>query len=253
MRIFDRFRRKKKKKEPGVIMSDEEAASYFISLKEFDLEEEIEKRVEERVKQMRILAQRMSQIKPTYQKLLIAVTPDEGSIILGHPVSYMINYDEYWIYYQERPPSWLDSLWWSLVRFFGRQPPHKILKAHKKITKFNNEAITVYCQSISEYRGTGIQEAIPVVVHPAIKAGWEAYEAVKAERDKYKEKYFTLLREAKREVELALHINPRVKVYWKEKEQKGKNIQKEHFGGTELTFDNENPIRRELKEIVGEG
>jgi len=252
MGLFDRFRKKKKaKREPGIIMNDEEAADYFMSLREFDLEEEIEKRVEERIKQQRILAQRMSQIKPTYQKLLIAVTPDEGSIILGYPESYLINYDEYWIYYQERPPSWLDSLWWSLARFVGKQPPHKILKAHKKTVKFNNEAITVYAQSITEYRGTGIQEAIPIVVHPAIKAGWEAYEAVKAERDKYKEKYFELLRLSKKEVELALNINPRVKVYWKDKDKEGKNKEKEHFGGIEMAFD-ENPIRRELKSVIGE-
>ncbi|ALM76220.1 hypothetical protein [Thermococcus barophilus] len=252
MGIFDRFRKKKKTKREagGIVMSDEEAASYFMSLKEFDLEEEIEKRVEERIRQQRILAQRMSQIKPTYQKLLIAVTPEEGSIILGYPESYMINYDEYWIYYQERPPNWLDHIWWSLARIFGKQPPHKILKAHKKIVQFNNETITVYCQSVTEYRGTGIQEAIPMVVHPAITAGWEAYEAVKAERDKYKEKYFELLRLSKKEVELALQINPRVKVYWKEKEQQGKKTE-ERFGGTEMEFE-ENPIKRELKSIIGE-
>ena len=247
MGLFDKFRRKKKKREPGqIIMSDEEAA-----LLNFDLEEEVEKRVEERIQKHRILAQRMSQIKETYQKLLIAVTPEEGSIILGYPEAYLINYDEYWIYYQERPPSWLDHLWFSLARVFGRQPPHKILKAHKKIVQFNNETITVYCKTIEEIVGTGQQEAIPMVVHPTITRGWEAYEAVKAERDKYREKYFYLLQEAKKEVELALNINPRVKVYWKEKEQKGKE-QKEAFGGTEMEFD-ANPIRREFKNVLGEG
>lgn len=241
------FRRKKKKAEPrpGIVMTDEEAVELF----SFDLEEEVEKRVEERLKQQRILAQRMSQIKETYQKLLVAVTPEEGSIILGFPEAYLINYDEYWIYYQERPPSWLDSTWWSLARFFGKRPPHKILKANKKIVQFNNETITVYCKTIEEIVGTGQQEAIPVVIHPAIPRGWEAYEAVKAERDKYRQKYFDLLNEAKKEVELALQINPRVKVYWKEKEQRGK---KERFGGTEMAFD-ENPIRRELNSVLGEG
>ena len=247
MGLFDRFKRKKKKREPGqIVMTDEEAA-----LLNLDLEEEIEKRVEERIKKHRILAQRMSQIKETYQKLLIAVTPEEGSIILGYPEAYLINYDEYWIYYQERPPSWLDHLWFSLARFFGKQPPHKILKAHKKIVQFNNETITVYCKTIEEIIGTGQQEAIPLVIHPVIKRGWEAYEAVKAERDKYREKYFYLLQEAKKEVELALNINPRVKVYWKEKEQQGKKTE-ERFGGTEMEFD-ANPIRREFKNVLGEG
>jgi len=247
MGLFDRFKRKKKKREPGqIVMSDEEAA-----LLNLDLEEEIEKRVEERIKKHRILAQRMSQIKETYQKLLIAVTPEEGSIILGYPEAYLINYDEYWIYYQERPPSWLDHLWFSLARFFGKQPPHKILKAHKKIVQFNNETITVYCKTIEEIVGTGQQEAIPMVVHPTITRGWEAYEAVKAERDKYREKYFYLLQEAKKEVELALNINPRVKVYWKEKKQQGKKTE-ERFGGTEMEFD-VNPIKREFKNVLGEG
>ncbi len=246
MGLFDRFRRKKKKSEVGqIVMTDEEAA-----LLNFDLEEEVEKRVEERIQKHRILAQRMSQIKETYQKLLIAVTPEEGSIILGYPESYLINYDEYWIYYQERPPSWLDSLWWSLARFVGKQPPHKILKAHKKIVQFNNETITIYCKTIEEIVGTGQQEAIPMVVHPTITRGWEAYEAVKAERDKYREKYFYLLQEAKKEVELALNINPRVKIYWKDREKDGKK-EKEKFGGTEMAFD-ENPIRRELKSVLGE-
>ncbi len=247
MGLFDRFKRKKKKREPGqIVMSDEEAA-----LLNLDIEEEIEKRVEERIKKHRILAQRMSQIKETYQKLLIAVTPEEGSIILGYPEAYLINYDEYWIYYQERPPSWLDHLWFSLARVFGKQPPHKILKAHKKIVQFNNETITVYCKTIEEIVGTGQQEAIPMVVHPTITRGWEAYEAVKAERDKYREKYFYLLQEAKKEVELALNINPRVKVYWKEKKQQGKKTE-ERFGGTEMEFD-VNPIKREFKNVLGEG
>ena len=248
MGLFDRFKRKKKKREPGqIVMSDEEAA-----LLNLDLEEEIEKRVEERIKKHRILAQRMSQIKETYQKLLIAVTPEEGSIILGYPEAYLINYDEYWIYYQERPPSWLDHIWFSLARIFGKQPPHKILKAHKKIVQFNNETITVYCKTIEEIVGTGQQEAIPMVVHPTITRGWEAYEAVKAERDKYREKYFYLLHEAKKEVELALNINPRVKVYWKDKKDKKKDIE-EHFGGTEIEFHEENPIKREFKNVLGEG
>ena len=247
MGLFDKFRRKKRKREPSrIIMTDEEAA-----LLNFDLEKEIEKRVEERIKQHRLLAQRMSQIKEAYQKLLIAVTPEEGSIILGYPEAYLINYDEYWIYYQERPPSWLDHLWFSLARFFGRQPPHKILKAHKRIVQFNNETITVYCKTIEEIVGTGQQEAIPMVIHPTITRGWEAYEAVKAERDKYREKYFYLLNEAKKEVELALNINPRVKVYWKEKEQQGKKTE-ERFGGTEMEFD-VNPIKREFKNVLGEG
>ena len=246
MGLFDRFKRKKKKREPGqIVMSDEEAA-----LLNLDLEEEIEKRVEERIQKHRILAQRMSQIKETYQKLLIAVTPEEGSIILGYPEAYLINYDEYWIYYQERPPSWLDHIWFSLARIFGKQPPHKILKAHKKIVQFNNETITVYCKTIEEIVGTGQQEAIPMVVHPTITRGWEAYEAVKAERDKYREKYFYLLQEAKKEVELALNINPMVKTYWKHKEQEGKK-QKEEFAGTEMKF--ENPIKREFKDVIGEG
>jgi len=245
--LFDRFKRKKKKREPSrIIMTDEEAA-----LLNLDIEEEIEKRVEERIKKHRILAQRMSQIKETYQKLLIAVTPEEGSIILGYPEAYLINYDEYWIYYQERPPSWLDHIWFSLARIFGKQPPHKILKAHKKIVQFNNETITVYCKTIEELVGTGQQEAIPMVVHPTITRGWEAYEAVKAERDKYREKYFYLLHEAKKEVELALNINPRVKVYWKEKKQQGKKTE-ERFGGTEMEFD-VNPIKREFKNVLGEG
>ena len=247
MELFDKFKRKKRKREPSrIIMTDEEAA-----LLNFDLEKEIEKRVEERIKQHRLLAQRMSQIKEAYQKLLIAVTPEEGSIILGYPEAYLINYDEYWIYYQERPPSWLDHLWFSLARIFGKQPPHKILKAHKKIVQFNNETITVYCKTIEEIVGTGQQEAIPMVIHPTITRGWEAYEAVKAERDKYREKYFYLLNEAKKEVELALNINPRVKVYWKEKEQQGKKTE-ERFGGTEMEFD-VNPIKREFKNVLGEG
>ncbi len=250
--MFGWLRKKKKKTEsrPGIIMTDEEAASLF----SLDLEDEVEKRVEERLKQQRVLAQRMSQIKEAYQKLLIAVTPEEGSIVLGFPEAFLINYDEYWIYYQERPPSWLDQVFFSLGRIFGKRPPHKILKANKKIVQFNNETITVYCKTIQEIVGTGQQEAIPLAVHPAVTRGWEAYEAVKAERDKYREKYFNLLHEAKREVELALHINPRVKIYWKEKEQQGKK-QKEHFGGTEMSFEEnleENPVKRELKNIVGE-
>ncbi len=247
------FGRKKKKAEPrpGIVMTDDQFAE-LVRLDDFSLEEKVEQRVEERLRQQRILAQRMSQIKETYQKLLVAVTPEEGSIILGFPPeAYLINYDEYWIYYQERPPSWLDSVWWSLARFFGKRPPHKVLKANKKIVQFNNETITVYCKTIEEIVGTGQQEAIPMVVHPAISRGWEAYEAVKAERDKYRQKYFDLLHEAKREVELALQINPRVKVYWKEKEQQGKK-QEERFGGTEMAFE-ENPVKRELKSVLGEG
>lgn len=246
------FKKKKRaKRQLGVVMSDEQVAE-LVRLDEFSLEEKIEERVEERLRQQRILAQKMSQIKPTYQKLLIAVTPDDGAIVLGYPESYMVNYDEYWIYYQERPPSWLDSLWWSLARFLGKQPPHKVLKAHKKIVQWNNETITVLAKTITEYRGTGIQEAIPMTIHPAIPAGWEAYEAVKAERDKYREKYFNLLHEAKREVELALQINPRVKVYWKEKEdpRTGKKVEK--FGGSEMEFrEDENPIKKELSAFVG--
>jgi len=243
------FKKKKKaKRQLGVVMSDEQVAE-LVRLDEFSLEEKIEERVEERLKQQRILAQRMSQIKETYQKLLIAVTPEEGAIILGYPEAYLVNYDEYWIYYQERPPSWLDSVWWSLGRFFGKKPPHKILKANKKIVQWNAETITVYCKTIEEIIGTGQQEAIPMVVHPAITRGWEAYEAVKAERDKYRQKYFDLLHEAKKEVELALQINPRVKVYWKEKEQQGKNKVEERFGGTEMAFE-ENPIKRELKSFL---
>ncbi len=239
------FKKKKKaKRQLGVVMSDEQVAE-LVRLDEFSLEEKIE----ERLKQQRILAQRMSQIKETYQKLLIAVTPEEGAIILGYPEAYLVNYDEYWIYYQERPPSWLDSVWWSLGRFFGKKPPHKILKANKKIVQWNAETITVYCKTIEEIIGTGQQEAIPMVVHPAITRGWEAYEAVKAERDKYRQKYFDLLHEAKKEVELALQINPRVKVYWKEKEQQGKNKVEERFGGTEMAFE-ENPIKRELKSFL---
>lgn len=241
---------KKKKKaapRPGIVMTDEEAASLF----NLNVEEEVEKRVEERFKQQRVLAQRMSTLKQTQQKLLIAITPEEGAIVLGYPEAFLINYDEYWIYYQERPPSWLDSIFYSLGRIFGKQPPHKILKAHKKIVQFNPETITVYCKTIQEIIGTGQQEAIPMVVHPNITRGWEAYEAVKAERDKYREKYFYLLQETRKEIELALNINPRVKVYWKEKEQQGKK-QEERFGGTEMAFD-DNPIHREFKTLLGEG
>ena len=87
-----------------------------------------------------------------------------------------------------------------------------------------------------------------MVVHPTITRGWEAYEAVKAERDKYREKYFYLLHEAKKEVELALNINPMVKTYWKHKEDGKKQ---EEFGGVEMRF--ENPVKREFKEVIGEG
>lgn len=247
--VFGWLRKKKKKpkRQLGIVMSDEQVAE-LVRLDEFSLEEKIEERVEERLKQQKILAQKMSQIKPAYQKLLLAVTPEDGAIILGYPESYTIMYDEYWIYYQERPPSWLDSLWWSLARFLGKQPPHKVIKAHKKIVQWNTETITILAKSIVEYRGTGVQEAIPMTIHPAIPRGWEAYEAVKAERDKYRDKYFRLLHEAQKEVELALNINPRVKVYWKEKEQQGKKSE-ERFGGTEMIFE-DNPIKRELKNIL---
>lgn len=90
-----------------------------------------------------------------------------------------------------------------------------------------------------------------MVVYLVIFCGWEVYEVVKVEWDKYCQKYFDLFYEVKREVEFVLQINLCVKVYWKEKEQQGKK-QEECFGGIEMVFE-ENFVKWELKSVFGEG
>lgn len=97
----------------------------------------------------------MSQIKEIYQKFFVVVMFEEGSIIFGFFEVYFINYDEYWIYYQECLLSWFDLVWWSFVRFFGKRLLYKVFKVNKKIVQFNNEIIIVYCKMIEEIVGIG--------------------------------------------------------------------------------------------------
>lgn len=236
--MFGFLKRKKQSNERqprGIIASDEQ----FVQMID---DEEIERRVYERLKYQKIQYQKIAQLKEATQGLLVLVSPTRGSIILGYPVSYFANDGEYWIYFEERPPSWLDSITAAFKKLFGDDSRYKVLKARKEITQFNDETITVYADDVKETLVVGILEAIPVVQHPAIPRGWDAYEAVKAERDLYREKFFELLRLGKLEVELALQMNPRVKTYWKELEKKN-NKQTEELGGVEMEFI-ENPVKR---------
>lgn len=246
MGLFDRFRRKENEKvrigrldQIDVIPLEEDIEIH--EDQKGRIYDELQRALIKRLEEQKRLNEKMAQVYPLRQKVILWFDGKETRI-KGYPIAMRKDFDEYVILYQVRPPDWLDSIWYSLGRILGKQPPQKLIRAHEELVFFGEETITIFARAF-KVNLIGEEEAIPIEHNP-IEA--ELYIVMKQSRDAWRSAYMHLARQVAAATDLALNINPRVKVYWKDKtKNKDKGTEEEHFGGKEISFA-DNIIRREL-------
>jgi len=164
---------------------DKKVSEYFVTDNEVSekiREEEIKRRLENKILYDKVVKQELAGQKEASQPLLVFVS-SRGARVLGFPVSYGEEGDRVLIYYQKKPPGFLDDLWWTIKSFFGAEWPGGILIAQRELVKFTEDAITVFGDKIRSTLDTNVYEVVPAVEDPVTRASLAAYEAVKTERD----------------------------------------------------------------------
>ena len=214
MGLFDRFGRKKKKQMVKVqigaldqvevmpLQEDERGSVY----------EEVQKAVIQRLEEQRRLNEQLAQIYNLDQKVIIWFDGREPRP-KGYPIAMRKDLDEYVILYQVRPPDWLDSIWYSLGRIFGKKPPQKLIRVHESQVWFGKEMILIHASAF-EVNHIGEEIALPLE-RDVLKV--ELWKEMKASRDAWRAAYMNLARQVAKATDLALKINPNAKLYNKTK------------------------------------
>lgn len=214
MGLFDRFRKKKKKQKVKVqigaldqvevipIEEDERGSVY----------EEVQQAVLRRLEEQRRLNEQLAQIYNLDQKVIVWFDGKEPRP-KGYPIAMRKDLDEYVILYQVRPPDWLDSIWYSLGRVFGKQPPQKLIRVHESQVWFGREIILIHASAF-EVNHIGEEIALPLE-RDVLRV--ELWKEMKASRDAWRAAYMNLARQVAKATDLALKINPNAKLYNKTK------------------------------------
>lgn len=226
MSIFDKIIKKEKKKEHKT------ARNLPKGYHEVDTIPLVEDYVAERAKKLRAINYKFAQVFEPKQNLLIWFNGKESKII-GYPKGLRVDLDDYVILYQVRPPSWIDSVVYSLLRIFGKQPPLAVIRAPKEIVKLGDESITILAHAfiINEYQE---YEAVPLS-HDIVDA--KLYLALKKENDMLWDLIAILRHRVPEVVEDAMKMNPRIKTYMSTKtKDQVEGTQEEKFGGVEVEF-----------------
>ncbi|MFA4700148.1 hypothetical protein [Pyrococcus kukulkanii] len=192
----------------------------------------VEDYVFERARKLREINYKFAQVFEPKQKLLIWFNGKESKII-GYPRGLRVDLNDYLILYQVRPPSWLDSVTYSLLRILGKHPPLAVIRAPKEIVKFGDETITILAHAfiINEFQE---YEAVPLS-HDIVDA--KLYLALKKENDMLWDLIEILRRRVPEVVEDAMKMNPRIKTYMSTKSKdEVEGTQSEKFGGVEVEF-----------------
>ncbi|NJF24540.1 hypothetical protein E3E29_02475 [Thermococcus sp. Bubb.Bath] len=198
-----------------------------------------ESKIKEHAEKLRELNYKFAQVYEPKQNIIIWFNGKESRVI-GYPVGLREDLNDYVILYQVRPPSWLDSVVYSLLRVVGKRPPTALLRAPKKITYFGDETITILASAfiLNEHYE---HEAVPLT---ADLVDAKLYLALKQENDMLWDLITILRYRVPEVVEDAMKMNPRIKTYMSTKNQdqdEGKKTEK--FGGVEVAFD-DNPFKR---------
>ena len=213
MGLFDRFRKKKKQKVKVQIGALDQVE--IIPLEEDEREsvyEEVQKAVIQRLEEQRRLNEQLAQIYNLDQKVIVWFDGKEPRP-KGYPIAMRKDLDEYIILYQVRPPDWLDSIWYSLGRIFGKRPPQKLIRVHESQVWFGQEMILIHASAF-EVNHIGEEIALPLERN-VLKV--ELWKEMKASRDAWRAAYMNLARQVAKATDLALKINPNAKLYNKTK------------------------------------
>ena len=214
MKLLDRFRRKPKQKvEVKVGALDQVEVIPLEEDERGSVYEEVQKAVLKRLEEQRKLNEKLAQIYNLDQKVIIWFDGKEPRP-KGYPIAMRKDFDEYVILYQLRPPDWLDSLWYSLGRIFGKQPPQKLIRVHERQVWFGKEVVLIFASAF-EVNYIGEEIALPLE-RDHLKV--ELWKEMKASRDAWRSAYMNLARQVAKATDLALKINPNAKLYNKTKQ-----------------------------------
>lgn len=213
MGLFNRFKKKPKQKVEVKIGALDQVE--VISLEEDEkrsVYDEVQKAVLKRLEEQRKLNEKLAQVYNLAQKIIIWFDGKEPRP-KGYPIAMRKDFDEYIILYQVRAPDWLDHLWHSLGRIFGKQPPQKLIRVHESQVWFGKEMILLFASAF-EVNYLGEEVALPLE-KDYLKV--ELWKHMKASRDAWKAAYMNLARHVVKATDLALKINPNAKLYQKTK------------------------------------
>lgn len=197
--------------------------------------EEIKRAVRDEKLYERIVAEELAGIKATEQANLILVTSERGAEWLGTPQSFIVLDGFYYIKFLPAPPSFSDALLAPLKKLLGIKGEAYVLKAHKDLVVFNSESITVFAEKLVHDVETNIITAIAPASDIVTRKGLDSYEALVRERDILKEKLEMVLEQEKKLIEVAMSLNPYIKLYRKKAaENKEEGEKSEDLFGFEL-------------------
>jgi len=199
-------------------------------------EEEIKKTVRDKLLYEKIIAEELAGLKELPQANLLIITKDRGAEWLGTPLSFIVIDNFYYILFQPRPESFSDALFRPLGRLLGRKEQKYVLKVEKHLVKFNEESVSVFAEKLVHDVQTNIITVIAPAVHPVESTAIDSYEALLRERDILKEKLEMVLEQEKKLIELAMTLNPAIKLYKKSQKQTEEGEKKEDLFGFQLDF-----------------
>jgi len=205
-------------------------------IKEDIREEEIKKTVRDKLLYERIIAEELAGLKGLPQPNLLIITKDRGAEWLGTPLSFIVIDNFYYILFQPRPETFSDALFRPLKRLFGVREQKYVLKVEKHLVKFNEEAVTVFAEKLIHDVQTNIITVVAPSVHPVEGTAIDSYEALLRERDILKEKLEIVLEQEKKLIEVAMTLNPAIKLYKKSQKQTEEGEKKEDLFGFQLDF-----------------
>lgn len=198
-------------------------------------EEEIKRAVRDKKLYDRIIAEDLAGIKGIEQPNLVLVTSQRGAERLGTPLSFIILDGFYYIKFMPQPPTFSDALLTPIKKLIGIKPKAYVLKVHKDLVVFNDEAVTVFAEKIIHDVETNIITVIAPASDIVTKKGLDSYEALIHERDVLKEKLEMVLEQEKKLIEIAMTLNPYIKLYRKKSaENKEEGEKSEDLFGFEL-------------------
>ncbi|WP_297489409.1 hypothetical protein [Thermococcus sp.] len=212
MGLFERFRKKKQKVNVQIGALDQVEVAPIEEDENKSVREEVRKAVIQRLEEQRRLNEQLAQIYNLEQKIIVWFDGKEPRP-KGYPIAMRKDLDEYVILYQVRPPDWLDSIWYSLGRIFGKRPPQKLIRVHESQVWFGQEMILIHASAF-EVNHIGEEIALPLE-RDVLRV--ELWKEMKASRDAWRAAYMNLARQVAKATDLALKINPNAKLYNKTK------------------------------------
>jgi len=206
------------------------------AVKEELKEEEIKKTVRDKLLYEKIIAEELAGLKALPQPNLLIITAERGAEWLGTPLSFITIENFYYILFQPRPPSFSDALFRPLKRLLGAKEEKYVLKVEKHLVKFNEESVSVFAEKLVHDVQTNIITVIAPAIHPVDGTAIDSYETLLRERDILKEKLEMVMEQEKKLIELAMTLNPAIKLYKKSQKQNEEGEKKEDLFGFQLDF-----------------